>query len=300
MENFMTNIASANENVAKIENQLFDVLMLPLGITEPTWLNLVGEEFNVVDTFGVFKSTGGNQLGIVGNRFQPTQPKAVFQAFCDAILNYGLDTAKMRYTEIKGGEVVRFSIDLEPISYINLRKQEDVTIPTLNLQIGLNGKVTTSMFLSTLRLICTNGAKKSFTEFATSFKNVKGNQGKIVGMFDDVVRCMEEVTDVKELYARMNKVTINQDVVNTYLKRVADIDMKLYNEYNKQKQNSIDAMNKSIELEIGRTGATLFGLYNGLTHYANHEINTKDKDSVLSGVGSKLIAKAEKVMLELV
>ena len=59
-------------------------------------------------------------------------------------------------------------------------------------------------------------------------------------------------------------------------------------------------MNKSIELEIGRTGATLFGLYNGLTHYANHEINTKDKDSVFSGVGSKLIAKAEKVMLELV
>jgi hypothetical protein len=274
--------------------------MLPLGVTEPTWLDLVGEEFNVVDTFGVFKSTGGNQLGIVGNRFQPTQPKAVFQAFCDAILNYGLDTAKMRYTEVKGGEVVRFSIDLEPISYINLRKQEDVTIPTLNLQIGLNGKVTTSMFLSTLRLICTNGAKKSFTEFATSFKNVKGNQGKIVGMFDDVVRCMEEVTDVKELYARMNKVEINQDVVNTYLKRVADIDMKLYNEYAKVKQNSIDAMNKSIELEIGRTGATLFGLYNGLTHYANHEINTKDKDSVLSGVGSKLIAKAEKVMLELV
>ena len=256
----------------------------------------------VKEKFGIYKVTDNDeyQLGDVGNRFQPTQPKAVFQSFCDAILKYGLDTEKMRYTEVKGGEIVRFAIDLEPISYINLRKQEDVTIPTLNLQVGLNGKVTTSMFLSTLRLICTNGAKKSFTEFATSFKNVKGNQGKIVGMFDDVVRCMEEVTDVKELYARMNKVTINQDVVNTYLKRVADIDMKMYNEYAKVTQNSIDAMNKSIELEIGRTGATLFGLYNGLTHYANHEINTKDKDSVFSGVGSKLIAKAEKVMLELV
>jgi hypothetical protein len=292
MENFLTNIAKANENVANIENQLFDVEMKPLIVADTN--------FSVVDWYGVFKSTGGNQLGIVGNRFLPTQPRAVFQAFCDAILDYGLDTAKMRYTEVKGGEVVRFSIDLEPISYINLRKQEDTTIPTLNLQIGLNGKVTTSMFLSTLRLICTNGAKKSFTEFATSFKNVKGNQGKIVGMFDDVVRCMEEVTDVKELYARMNKVTINQDVVNTYLKRVADIDMAKYNEYAKQKQNSIDAMNKSIELEISRTGANLFGLYNGLTHYANHEINTKDKDSVFSGVGSKLIARAEKVMLELV
>jgi hypothetical protein len=294
MENFMTNIAKGNENVANIEKQLFDVVLEEFITNNPKRL--------VKERFGIYKVTENDeyQLGEIGNRFAPTQPRAVFQAFCDVILKKGLDTEKLRYTEVKGGEVVRFSIDLEPISYINLRKQEDVTIPTLNLQIGLNGKVVTSMFLSTLRLVCTNGAKKSFTEFKTSFKNVKGNQGKIVGMFDDVVRCMEEVKDVKELYARMQKVEINQDVVNTYLKRVADIDMKMYNEYAKVKQNSIDAMNKSIELEIGRTGATLFGLYNGLTHYANHEINTKDKDSVFSGVGSKLIAKAEKLVLELV
>ena len=292
MENFMLNIAQGNENITKIENQLFDVEMKPLMVADPT--------FNVVDWYGVFKSVGGNQLGIVGNRFQPTQPKAVFQAFCDAILEYGLDTKNLKYTEIKSGEIVRFSIDLEPISYVNLRKQQDVTIPTLNLQIGLNGKVPTSMFLTTLRLVCTNGAKKSFTEFQTSFKNVKGNQGKIVGMFNDVVRCMQEVGKVSELYQIMNKVEINQDAVNTYLKRVADIDMAKYGEYTKQKQNTIDLINNSIELEIGRTGATLFGFYNGITHYANHSINTKDADSIITGVGSKMILKAEKLMLELV
>ena len=288
----MTNVTESNENIAKIENQLFDVEMKPLITADPN--------FNVVDWYGVFKSVGGNQLGIVGNRFAPTQPRAVFQAFCDAILEYGLDTANLRYTEVKGGEIVRFSIDLDPISYTNLRKQEDTTIPTLNLQIGLNGKVPTSMFLSTMRLICTNGAKKSFSEFTTSFKNVKGNQGKIVGMFNDVVRCMEQVGDVKEIYANMQKVEINQEVVNTYLKRIADIDMTIYGDYNKQKQNTIDLLNESIELEIGRTGATLFALYNGFTHYANHQTNTKDKDSVFSGVGSKVILKTEKELFSLV
>jgi hypothetical protein len=291
MENFMKNVANGMGNVQKIENQLFDVEMKPLIVADPN--------FSVVDWYGVFKSVGGNQLGVVGNRFAPTQPRAVFMAFCDAILEYGLDTAKMRYTEVKNGEIVRFSIDLEPISYVNLRKQNDVTIPTLNLQIGLNGKVPTSMFLTTLRLVCTNGAKKSFTEFATSFKNVKGNQGKIVGMFNDVVRCMGEVDKVSELYQVMNKVEINQDSVNTYLKRIANIDMAKYGEYNKQKQATIDLINNSIELEIGRTGATLFGFYNGITHYANHSINTKDTDSIITGVGSRMINKVENLMLEL-
>jgi len=288
----LTNIAKANENVTNIENQLFDVIMKPLTVGS-------SQKFTVVDYYGIFKNTGGNQLGVVGKRFAPTQPRAVFLAFCDAILEYGLDTANLRYTEVKSGEIVRFSIDLAPISYINLRKQEDITIPTLNLQIGLNGKVPTSMFLSTLRLVCTNGAKKSFTEFQTSFKNVKGNQGKIVGMFNDVVRCMEQVENVNEIYAKMNSVTINQAQVDTYLKRVFDIDMKLYNEYNKQKQGTIDLINNSMALELDRTGATLFGFYNGVTHYANHAINTKDSDSVFSGVGSKVINKVENLILEL-
>jgi hypothetical protein len=206
----------------------------------------------------------------------------------------------MRYTEVKGGEIVRFSIELNPISFINKFGIEDETVPTLNLQIGLNGKTPTSMFITTLRTICLNGAKKSFTEFQTSFKNVKGNQGKIVGMFNDVVRCMEQIETLEEFYKKLNSVEINQDAVNAYLKRVADIDMAKYEEYTKAKQKAINLLNESIKLEIGRTGATLFGFYNGITHYANHSINTKDTDSIITGVGSKMILKAEKLMLELV
>jgi hypothetical protein len=287
----LTNIAKANENVANIESQLFDVEMKPLMVADP--------EFSVVDWFGVFKSTGGNQLGIVGNRFQPTQPRAVFMAFCDAILEYGLDPAKLCYTEVKSGEIVRFSIELNPIKFINKFGAEDVTIPTLNLQIGLNGKVVTSMFITTLRLVCTNGAKATFTEFTTSFKNVKGNQGKIVGMLEDVVRCINEVERLNTFYIGLNDVKINQTAINKYLKRVCDIDMAKYGEYNKQRQATIDLINNSIELEIGRTGKTLFGFYNGITHYANHVIKTQDPDNIITGVGSKMILKAENLMLEL-
>lgn len=284
-------VFKTHQNIRKIEKSLFDVEMKPLMVSDPI--------FKVENWYGIFKSSGGNQLGIVGNRYQPTQPRAVFEAFCDAILQFGLDISKLRYTEVKGGEIVRFSIDMKPIGFKNKFGKMDTTIPTLNLQIGLNGKVPTSMFITTLRLICTNGAKKSFTEFQTSFKNVKGNQGKIVGMFNDVVRCIEEIKTLNEFYKKLNSVKIDQAAVNAYLKRVTDIDMAKYGDYTKQKQATIDLINNSIELEIGRTGATLFGFYNGMTHYANHKINTEDTDSVFTGVGSRMILKVENLMLEL-
>jgi hypothetical protein len=266
--------------------------MRPLIVADPI--------FQVSDTFGVFKSSGGGQLGVVGKSFNPTQPRAVFEAFCDAILEYGLDTATLKMTEVKNGEIVRFSVDLEPISYINIAKKEDTTIPTLNLQLGLNGKVKTSMYLSTLRLVCTNGAKKSFTEFQTSFKNVKGNEGKIVGMLNDVVNCVNEVKNVNELYQRMQTVKVNDEIVKKYIDRVLGYDLDNLKEYSKIKQQNIELIRESIDLEIGRTGKTLFGLYNGFTHYANHQIKTKDTDNVFSGVGSKVIKSTEKLILEMV
>jgi len=288
----LSEITQANENVKNVENQLFDVVMQPLIVADP--------KFQVSDTFGVFKSSGGGQLGVVGKSFNPTQPRAVFEAFCDAILEYGLDTATLKMTEVKNGEIVRFSVDLEPISYINIAKKEDTTIPTLNLQLGLNGKVKTSMYLSTLRLVCTNGAKKSFTEFQTSFKNVKGNEGKIVGMLNDVVNCVNEVKNVNELYQRMQTVKVNDEIVKKYIDRVLGYDLDNLKEYSKIKQQNIELIRESIDLEIGRTGKTLFGLYNGFTHYANHQIKTKDTDNVFSGVGSKVIKSTEKLILEMV
>jgi hypothetical protein len=75
--------------------------------------------------------------------------------------------------------------------------------------------------------------------------------------------------------------------------------MEKYGEYHPNKQEVIDLINNSIMLEIGRTGSTLFGLYNGTTHYANHVINSEDTDSVFTGVGSRLIVKAENAIFDL-
>ena len=105
--------------------------------------------------------------------------------------------------------------------------------------------------------------KKTFTEFTTSFKNVKGNQGKIVGMFNDVVRCISEVDNIKEFYKKLNTVKVDDNAVKMYLGRLLELDLAKYGDFNKQKQQTIDLINNSINLEIGRTGATLFGLYNG-------------------------------------
>jgi hypothetical protein len=287
----MQDVSNTHKKIESIQNRIFNVVMREPIDPDPF--------FKWEETYGVFNEKTGKLLGRVGNRYSVTQPKAVFDAFCDAILKYGLDLSTLKYKSIKGGQIVRFSIKLKDVQFKNKAGKIDKTTLTLVLQIGLNGKTKTSMFIYSLRKICTNGAVANFTEFALSFKNVKGNQGKIVAMFDEVARTIEQVGELEKLYETLNKVEINQKVINLYLKRVHDIDMAKYGEYNPQKQAIIDLINNSIKLEIGRTGNTLFGLYNGTTHYANHVINSEDTDSVFTGVGSRLITKAEDTIFEM-
>ena len=291
MDKILKSVSDAQNNIKAIENQMFNVELQPLMVADPM--------FKVVDTFGIFKSEGGNQLGVIGKRFAPTQPMQVFEAFLDAIRDYGLAPEKLKFVEINGGSKVRFSIPLTEVSFTNIRGVKDTTIVTLNLQIGFDGKTKTSMFLTTLRLVCTNGAKKVFTEFQTSFKNVKGNLGKIVGMTDDVIKCGSQVTALKQLYVAMNKAEINEDTKALYLKRVFDFELAKYGDYSKQRQNNIDLIMNSVDLEINRSGATLFGLYNGVTHYTNHVMKTENADSLYTGTGLSWNTKAEKVALQL-
>ncbi len=276
-----TNYSSQMENFSKIQSQLETIVKVQL---HP---NIEG--YDAPKSFGIYKESGGKALGVTGDVFIPTQPKLIL----DGLLDCSVDLSKMTYHEMKEGAKVRFQIPLKSIEFKNDRKVGDVTDVSLCIQTGFDGLTKTSLYLYTHRLICTNGAKATNTEFQASFKNTKGNQGKVVGLCNDVSKAVMQLDGLKELYTALDKVQVNQTLVNEYLKKVMDLDIHKSEEWSPRKQNIYDAINESIALEFGRTGATLFGLYNGVTHYTNHVVSGSDRpDFIFVDNGAKLNDKA--------
>ena len=286
----MTNNYSAQmENFSKVQSQLETIVKVQL---HP---NIEG--YNAPKSFGIYKESGGNALGVTGDVFIPTQPSLIL----DSLLDCSVDLEKLEYHEMKGGSKVRFQIPLKSIEFKNARKVGDVTDVSLCIQTGFDGLTKTSLYLYTHRLICTNGAKASNTEFQASFKNTIGNQGKVVGLCNDVSKAVMQLDGLKDLYKALDKVEVNQGIVNEYLKKVADLDIHKSEEWSSRKRNIYDAINESIALEFGRTGATLFGLYNGITHYTNHVVTGHENtDFVFVDNGAKLNDRALSFVSELV
>lgn len=268
-------------NFAKVQEQLFNVVKLQL---TP---NLEG--FEQPQSFGIYRDTGGLPLGVTGKDFTPQQPKLLLDSFLDC----SLDLSKLSYHEMKGGSKIRFEIPIKTFEFKNARKVGDVTDISLCIQTGFDGLTKTTLYLKTFRLICTNGMKNSQTEFTASFKNTIGNQGKIASLCYDVEKAVKNTENLQELYLRLDKIEVNQERINEFLLKVANLDVKLKSEFHPRTQKVFDAINESIALEFGRTGATAFGLLNGITHYTNHVASgSENPDYIFVDNGVKLNDKA--------
>jgi hypothetical protein len=281
--------------IQKIEDSLFDVVKVQLHPNLP--------DFESPLSYGMYRESGGKPLGTVGKDFTPQSPKLIFESLLECIrTNEQIDLSKLKYHEMKGGAKVRFEIPIGQVSFKNMIGKEDTSEVSLNIQTGFDGNTKTSLYLSTYRLVCSNGMKASVTEFTTSFKNTPGNVGKALSLCDDIAKGIGNMTKLEEMYQFLNNTKVSQAQVDAFLLKVTGRNMKEYNEYTIQARQVMDKINESVALEFSRTGATAFGLFNGITHYTNHVASEKADDLteyIYLGTGMSMNDKALKYALEI-
>lgn len=294
VENILSQISEENKRFEAIQNKLFNVVKVPL-VTGSAVFNAPKE------MYGTYRDTGGDALGVVGGDFTPQQPKDLFNLFVDGIMNNPkLTSDEMRYVEMAGASKIRFQTPLGVIKFKNLQGIEDESIVRLNLQTGFDGKTKTSMYLTTYRLICSNGMKATFTEHACSFKNTSGNAGKSVSLIADIQRQLRHSESLEEMYLHLNKVKVNKTQTKDYVGKVLGYDLTEYDDFSTRKQNIVENVLESIDTEFARTGQTAYGLLQGVTHYTNHKASGfENPDYIYLGRGAEVNDKAVKFALEL-
>ena len=266
-------IEKGNQNIANIEKNLFDIVQLPL------YTNIDG--FNQPEIYATYKHTGGNALGTVGTQFEATQPRFIFDSLINGIRQYlpnvNMNTFKM--IELKGGSKLQFSFLLKEFDILNGVKKVDSHQIEARFQTGFDGKTKNSFFINTHRLICSNGMKVGVSEFQTSFKNTKGNVGKIASLANDFKLIESHSLKTEEFLNAASKKEIKQKDIDLAIKLLFGVEPN-ESEISTRKANILTSVNQSIALELGRTGNNMLGLLNGITHYTNHSVKNNELDTL--------------------
>lgn len=281
--------------ISGIENQLFNVVELPL---TPISNDAKYENPTVR---GLYKDQGGKPLGVVGANFNVTQPKALFDAFIECFGEIKtLDIGTLKYQETKGGSKIRYRVQVADYGFKNAVGKTDDVKTYVTLTTGYDGLTKTSLALECFRIICTNGMRVLGTSKTLSVKNVKGNAGKIESICSDLHKVVSKTGEIQEYFKFLNSVNVKEIQVQKVIKATFGYNRKT-EDISTARLATLDEIEASIALEIGRTGGNLWGLLNGITHFTNHGGRNKSDrtDYVYQAGGLRINDKAQKAIAEL-
>lgn len=271
-----TAILSSISNVVSIEERLFNVVSKPSYYQDQN--GLLQE---VPNQFTILRQNESDNtetyLSSMGARFEPIQPKQMYESFKKSLQNNNVDLSQLKFNESFNGEKIRFRVPIKKMSFTNLKGMQDETILYLNAETGFDGKTAQKLFIETFRMVCSNGMRATVTEAKATFKNTANNIGKLQLLMEKSIPLLINSTEIEDLYKVLDKKQITEAMRQNFIKDVFEAYNKNKNkavaenkEVSARQNNIFEAINEQIEIEIQDAGGSLFALLNGFTRYNQH------------------------------
>lgn len=291
---------SAEQAIETVKTKLFDVVKIQLHPNLP--------DFESPLAYGVYKGTGGKPLGVMGKDFEPMQPVELMDNIIHTVHECGvdLDLSTLKFNPYLGGELIEFSLDLAPTKFVNFAGKEDFTKNELLFSTSYNGKKSNTISLYSYRQVCSNGMMAWKTDTLLKGKNTIGGKAKILTYCNEVSEIVTKSLEFSQKLEALDKIQVKQAKIDAFMLKLLGYNAKTLAKSDKsetKKINILDRINTSIETEFARTGATAFGLLQGVTHYTNHEANgsktVSDNEYIRFYQGAKLNDKAQELVLQM-
>ena len=286
--------------ISSIENQLFKVVehqLIP---------NTNDGNFENPTVRGLYKSTGGQPLGVLGKNFNLIQPQTLFDNLIKCVGEIkNLNVDSLSYRELKGGSKIQFRVQLDPISFVNRAKKVDDIETFATLTTGYDGFTKTSFNFETFRLWCDNGCSHLDQKVSVSVKNTVNNETTIVNLCNDLSKLIKSTSDRGEWFKYLDGIDLNELKKQRVIKAAVGFNAydKKAGELSKARLFTLKEIETSIEKEIKDHGASLWSLFNGITRYTSHGGRSKDEqgriDYMFVGAGAKLNLRAERELVNL-
>lgn len=214
------------------------------------------------ESFGIFK-TDGKWLGTVGNQYEPFQNHELAETIIQATDGLGLVTT--RGGSLCGDKKTYFQAEL-PSDFIGKSK-------VLRWITSLNSHDGTSSIgfgSSNTVVVCQNTFYKAYSGLQ-KFRHTISAKQRVEIAIAEMKAAMGLDEKLMVNFKKMADLQLKDEIFAKVLAACFDatLDTK-QSELSTRKVNQLKSVNESIVKEIQLEGATVWGLFNGITRYTNH------------------------------
>jgi len=284
-------LETQGSHIANLKSQVFNAKKIQLH----TGL----EGFNSPKSYGIYKHTGGDCLGVVGDVFEPTDLSLFLDAIENSVLASGIDVdlSKLTYNEYQKGSKVVFRLPLKKYE-IQSPMVGDTLETALEFRTGFDGKTKMSLGFYALRLWCANGAKNWKKDVDIAMKNTTNNQARLLTFTNEILKVVAETENYVNLLNTASLKAVTQKQIDSFITELTGYNVAQYSELTSRKRNIIDAINGAVAIEVQNTGANMFSLLQGVTRYTTHDIASGDMEKILYARANELNTTAHQLVYE--
>lgn len=223
------------------------------------------------ETFGIFKN-GSEWLGSVGNQYTPFQNSEMAQTIVEASEAINIQTN--RGGMLQGGRKVYLQAELPNEFVGNSGIQRWITATNSH-----DGSSSISFGSSNTVIVCQNTFHRANREGAR-FRHTMNASERVRAAMIDMKSALEADMALMNNFKRMADIKLSEDMVEKVVRRLFNVNelVEAANGFSTRKKNQVTAFADSLRTEIGLEGATLWGLFNGITRYTNHVAAPKGED----------------------
>jgi len=237
------------------------------------------------ESFGIFRSDNDQWLGTVGNRYTPMQNFELAETIIQA--SDGLNLLTKRGGVFGGGKKVFIQVEL-PTEHIGMGGVKR-WLTALNSNDGSSA----IGFGSTSQVIKCSNMFHMAHKGLDKFRHTESASARVQMAMQDLRKAMQLDNSLMDNFKRMADIELKDEMIESVIRKMFKVDPMINQDaVSTRKRNQVETFAQSLTTEIHLEGKTLWGLFNGVTRYTNHDSktfkSTEDKNEYLmSGGGFK-------------
>lgn len=251
--------------------------------------------------------------GLVGLKYKNSdKPLAIVGGRYHVIQNYEFAEIALRIADIVGSPVsdvssyndgarLRIAIKKEgsEIDYRGKGKLTgDIIDRFIHVETSHDGTAGLNWGISNVVLSCTNGMTVTKKGYSVSFRHTPNWIENVERSLSAFRKVAEKEEDVWETIQAMNNYNVNQKMVDGFVEAVFP-NYKKGGENATRTMNMVDRFRQIVETEMEQKGATLWGMFNGLTYYNTHERGYKEESRKLANAAGTYAQQSTEVFFGL-
>lgn len=270
-------------------NTTFEKTFSILEQTGTNWsvekLPLVTECGKTTGSFGIFRSDTGGWISTFKDSYEPMQNSTLVELLVQATEMVGLEITNGGL--LRNGGRVYYQMEL-PDKFVG-KSNVKRNLTALNSH---DGSSCIGFGSTNTVVICNNTFNRAHREIE-KVKHTINSLERVKMLADNLKTTL--ISDQKMFmnFEAMSAQPIRDEMVEKLIRKLFETDSseKLSN-LSTRKKNQIETFAGSLDTEIKLEGRTVWGLFNAVTRYTNHEAAPKDEekktDYLIYGTGAKL------------